>query len=557
MTTDPTTLEPARSRSPELLRALERLASALGAPHVIASQDEVARRARDTSWADSAPAAIVTPGTTEEVQAVVRIARELGVALWPYSAGKNWGYGGSRPLTDQSIAVSLERMNRIIEHDEELAYVVLEAGVTFRQLYHHLRDRSSRLWCSPTDGPPDGSVIGNALDRGVGSTPYGDHFANLCGIQVVLPDGTVAERGASGPGARTHYTHRFGLGPYTDALFAQSNYGIVTRAGVWLMPAPEQTLAFVLQGDEDRLPPMIDALRRLGLSETVRSRVRVLNPQGLFGYFDGVAGRVAPGRRSDDELAGLRREHGLACWSMIGAVYGTAGEVRAHRAAIARELRGLGKLRFIRPDRVARLEAVLRRIERAPRVPLVRRGIERVVRAALGASLDVLRVQPHLLRLWQGVPTERNVAFAYGRSGRAAPATDLDPARDGCGKVWFSPLVPMTGRDVSQVLRIGDALFRRHGFDFNVYMISINARSIVALMMIVYSRTLPGEEARARELYAELRTRVRDLGYEQYRVALWSMPDVLDAAPGHRHLARTIKAALDPDGVLAPGKYGL
>jgi 4-cresol dehydrogenase (hydroxylating) len=155
------------------------------------------------------------------------------------------------------------------------------------------------------------------------------------------------------------------------------------------------------------------------------------------------------------------------------------------------------------------------------------------------------------------VPTERNIAFAYGRSGRAAPATDLDPARDGCGKVWFSPLVPLTGRDVSEVLRIGDALFRRHGFDFNVYMISINARSIVTLMTIVYSRTLPGEEARARELYEELRTRVRGLGYEQYRVALWSMHDVLDAAPGHRHLARTIKAALDPDGVLAPGKYGL
>jgi 4-cresol dehydrogenase (hydroxylating) len=557
MTTDPTTREPARSRSAELPRALERLADALGAAHVIAAPDEVARRARDTSWAGASPAAIVYPGTTDEVQAVVRIAGELGLELWPYGGGKNWGYGGSVPLTDQSIAVSLARMNRIIEHNEELAYVVLEAGVTFRQLYQHLRDRSSRLWCSPTDGPPDGSVIGNALDRGVGSTSYGDHFANLCGLQVVLPDGTVAERGASGPGARTHYTYRFGLGPYTDALFAQSNYGIVTRAGVWLMPAPEQSLVFVLQGGDDQLPAMIDALRRLSLSETVRSRVRILNPQGLFGYFDGVAGRVEPGRRSDDELARLRREHGVAEWTMMGAVYGTAGEVRAHRAAISRALRGLGKLRFLRLDRVAGLEALLQRIARLRRVPRVRHMVERVVRRVFGASVDALSVQPHLLRLWQGVPTERNVAFAYSRSGLAAPATDLDPARDGCGKIWFSPLVPLTGRDVSEVLRIADALFRRHGFDFNVYMISINARSVMTLMMIVYSRTLPGEEARARALYAELRACVRGLGYEQYRVALWSMHDVLDAAPGHRHLARTIKTALDPDGVIAPGKYGL
>lgn len=538
-------------------RALERLAEAVGAQHVVAAPDEVARRSIDTSWANAVPAAVVYPGTTEEVQAVVRVAAELGLSLWPYSGGKNWGYGGSVPLAGRSIAVSLERMNRIIELDEELAYVVIEAGVTFQQLYRYLRGRAPRLWCSTTDGPPDGSVIGNALDRGVGSTLYGDHFANLCGVQVVLPDGTVAERGVSGPGARTRYTYRFGLGPYTDALFAQSNYGIVTRAGVWLMPAPEHTLVFLLAGDGDRLSPMIDALRRLSLSETVRSRVRVLNSQSLFGYFDGVAGRVSPGRRSDEELARLHRKHGVRDWQMIGAVYGTAGEVRAHRAAIARELRGLGKLRFLRLDRVARLESLLRWIERAPRVPLVQRGIERVVRWALGASLDVLRVQPHLLRLWQGVPTERNVAFAYGRSGRAAPDTDLDPARDGCGKIWFSPLVPLTGRDVSEVLSLGDALFRRHGFDFHVYMISINARSIVTLMTIVYSRTLPGEGARARELYEDLRARVRGLGYEQYRVALWSMEDVLDAAPGHRHLARTIKRALDPEGVLAPGKYGL
>jgi len=115
----------------------------------------------------------------------------------------------------------------------------------------------------------------------------------------------------------------------------------------------------------------------------------------------------------------------------------------------------------------------------------------------------------------------------------------------------------MIGREVAEVLRIGEALFRRYNFDFHVYTIGINPRSIVTLMTIVYSRTLPGEEARAQELYAELRSQVRSLGYEQYRVALWSMHDVLDAAPGHRHLARTIKAALDPDGVLAPGKYGL
>jgi hypothetical protein len=37
---------------------------------------------------------------------------------------------------------------------------------------------------SATSGPPDGSVLGNALDRGAGYTPYFDHFGMLCGLEV-------------------------------------------------------------------------------------------------------------------------------------------------------------------------------------------------------------------------------------------------------------------------------------------------------------------------------------------------------------------------------------
>ena len=40
-----------------------------------------------------------------------------------------------------------------------------------------------------------GSVIGNTLDHGVGYTPYGDHPASQCGIEVVLPNGEVLRTG--------------------------------------------------------------------------------------------------------------------------------------------------------------------------------------------------------------------------------------------------------------------------------------------------------------------------------------------------------------------------
>jgi 4-cresol dehydrogenase (hydroxylating) len=107
-------------------------------------------------------------------------------------------------------------MNRILEVNEKLAYAVIEPGVTYEQLNFYLKQQGYRLWIDCTDGPPLGSVVGNALDRGIGETPYGDHFGNLCGMEVVLPNGEVIHTGGSSPHhpVKTWHTHKWGLGPY-------------------------------------------------------------------------------------------------------------------------------------------------------------------------------------------------------------------------------------------------------------------------------------------------------------------------------------------------------
>ena len=74
--------------------------------------------------------------------------------------------------------------------------------------------------------------MGNALERGVGLTPYADHFGHLCGLEVVLADGSIVHTGGGGgPRCKTWHTHKWGTGPYLEGLFSQSNLGIVTRAG--------------------------------------------------------------------------------------------------------------------------------------------------------------------------------------------------------------------------------------------------------------------------------------------------------------------------------------
>jgi hypothetical protein len=75
-----------------------------------------------------------------------------------------------------------------------------------------------------------GSIIGNTLDRGVGYTPYGDHFGMHCGLEIVLANGEVMRTGMGAlPGSNTWQLFPYGFGPFADGLFTQSNYGIITK----------------------------------------------------------------------------------------------------------------------------------------------------------------------------------------------------------------------------------------------------------------------------------------------------------------------------------------
>lgn len=77
----------------------------------------------------------------------------------------------------------------------------------------------------------------------VGYTPYGAHWEQHCGLEVVLANGELVRTGMGAlPGAdRGIFQHSFG--PSQDGIFSQSNFGIVTQIGMFLMPDPGGTSA--------------------------------------------------------------------------------------------------------------------------------------------------------------------------------------------------------------------------------------------------------------------------------------------------------------------------
>jgi 4-cresol dehydrogenase (hydroxylating) flavoprotein subunit len=145
--------------------AYRAFAAAIGKDNVMLNDDDRIAYS-DHFAADEAkhqPGAAIAPASAEEVRAVVRIANQYQVPLWPISRGKNFGYGGSAPVMKGSVILDLSRMKKI-EVDAENGTVLVEPGVGFFDLYDHLQARKIPLWLS-VPGNSWGSVSGQVGTR--------------------------------------------------------------------------------------------------------------------------------------------------------------------------------------------------------------------------------------------------------------------------------------------------------------------------------------------------------------------------------------------------------
>jgi 4-cresol dehydrogenase (hydroxylating) len=127
----------------------------------------------------------------------------------------------------------------------------------------------------------------------------------------------------------------------------------------------------------------------------------------------------------------------------------------------------------------------------------------------------------------------------------------------GGGLCWFSPVSPTRGADVVRQTGLARSIMNDHGVDFMTGM-TVNGREILNVMPIVFDRTDPAVTARVLACFEKLLAAFSSQGYGIYRTGIGFMDQVarLNGA-GNRELATRLKRALDPNGILAPGKSGI
>lgn len=482
---------------------------------------------------------VLRPRDRDGVSAILRIANRHGVPVYPVSSGRNWGYGSRVPVVSGCALVDLSGMKEIVDFSEPLGYVTVQPGVTQSDLHRYLTARKSRLWMDATGSSPECSLIGNAMERGFGHTPYADHFAQACAFEVVLPNGETIHTGFAGlPQARAGRVYRWGAGPSLEGLFSQSNFGIVTAMTIWLMPAPEYFQAFFFQSDrDDGLAAIVDALRPLRMDGTLRSGVHIANDyKVLAGIQQFPRGDSVPLRPA--RMAELRRELKFTKWSGSGALYGTRAQVSEARRLLRKALRGVvTKLQFL-DDRLLKVAA----------------RFTGLYRMATGLDLTkTLELVKPVYGLLQGIPTRQPLGSAYWRKPTPVPEHP-DPDRDGCGLIWTAPVAPMEGGHAQKIAQIVERNLLSRGFEPMISVTLITERSIACVVSITYDREIPGEDEKAMECYLALQAELEAEGYYSYRRATPALAaPAADSAYGR--LLQTIRAALDPNDILAPGRY--
>lgn len=522
--------------------AIAKFSTDLGAGKVAHDPETIARYARTTQADAPRPCCILYPESTEEVQAITRIASEHDVVLYPISGGKNWGYGDACAPFEGSAIVDLGHMNKILEVNTELAYCVLEPGVTQKQLYDYLQENNTGLWMDATAAGPDSSLVGNTADRGFGHTRYGDHVLTTSGMEIVLADGRVLNTGFGHyEDAKTTHLYPYGVGPYMDGIFTQSNYGIITKIGLWLMPEPEAFNFFFFQINEyEQLGELVDRLRPLRMNGTLQTAIHVGNDLRMLASsshypWDKTSETPLPA----DIRAQMRKDSTARPWQASGSISGTKLHVRGARKALKKALAGLCTPRFISDWHVNTGEGLARTL----------------TKFGVGSALEWrMRIVRQNFDLLKGVPTSEPLRGAQWRLRN--PPDGVDDLLDaGVGLYWVSPVMPMLGSEPLKVQSIVEPIFHAHGFDMVVSFILLTERSLVAIFNIAFDKSVPEDCKAASDCYDAMLEALMDQGYYIYRSGLQGMPKIKNRSSVYWDVATDLKRALDPKDIIARGRY--
>jgi glycolate oxidase len=211
-----------------------KIESIVGLEYVSSLPEDLEKHAVDESPLEPhLPHLVVKPSKTEEVSKILSLANKNKIPVTPQ--GSLTGLSGASHPIKGGIALSLERMNRIIEIDEDNFMAKVEPGVLISEV--HEETEKLGLYYPPDPGQESGSIGGNISTNagGMRAMKYGVTRDFVNGLEVVLADGSIIQIGGKNVKDSTGYS-------LIDLIIgSEGTLGIVTKAILRLIPKPKYT----------------------------------------------------------------------------------------------------------------------------------------------------------------------------------------------------------------------------------------------------------------------------------------------------------------------------
>ncbi len=212
---------------------------------------------------------IFTPKNREQLKSLILAANSEKQQFSVASCGRNWGYGGLLPTQSNNKVINLYQMNQILSFDEATGVLHIEAGVTQGQLEKYLDDNDYNFYVPNTGAGPEGSIIGNALERGFGISPVEDHVESLLAVNGFYPDGSDFAPALDEVDPKLSSCFPHGIGPCLSKLVPQSPWVIVTDAKIQLLQRRSDQILFTASFSENDWNQVVHFLQQIGLRKDI------------------------------------------------------------------------------------------------------------------------------------------------------------------------------------------------------------------------------------------------------------------------------------------------
>ncbi|MFQ5942330.1 MAG: FAD-binding oxidoreductase [Anaerolineales bacterium] len=259
---------------------LAHLTSVVGDEHLSTIPADLDQHARDQSFHEARrPAAVVWPGSTQEVSQVLQYANRQRIPVTPWGAGTSLE-GNPIPLYG-GLSLDLRRMNRFLKVRPEDFQVEVQAGIFYKDMNAVLARQGLFFAPDPGANASIGGMIANNA-AGTRTLRYGTTKDNVLRLEVVLASGDVLRTGTHASKTSSGYdlVHLF--------VGSEGTLGVVTEATLRLAPLPEQFSAAIASfSDAAAATRAVSAIMGTGMVPAALefldlATVQALNESGEF-----------------------------------------------------------------------------------------------------------------------------------------------------------------------------------------------------------------------------------------------------------------------------------